>query len=226
MTEFAGQPQAVVFDLDGTLVDTADEFVVVLQQMLADYDRPKLDAKQIRKTVSNGSGALITLGFGVTPTDNDYEHLRLVFLDRYAQVLGSTAKPYPGMQSLVARLAEADIPWGVATNKFRRYAEPLMTAMNFKPATASLVTPCDVTHAKPHPEAILLSCANLGSDPGRTIYIGDHQRDIDAGRSAGCFTIAAAYGYIEDHDDPNSWQADAIAHSSEDLATMITRMMI
>lgn len=225
MTTFIGRPEAVVFDLDGTLVDTADEFVVVLQQMLADYDRPTLDAAQIRKSVSNGSGALITLGFGITPNQGDYEALRLAFLDRYEQVLGSSAKPYPGMVRLVAALAEEGIAWGVATNKFRRYAAPLMAAMNFEPPAESLVTPCDVTHAKPHPEPILLSCSNLGAAPARTLYIGDHQRDIDAGKAAGCFTIAAAYGYVEDNDDPHRWQADAIAHSSENLAAIIMRMM-
>jgi 2-phosphoglycolate phosphatase len=225
MTDFVGRPEAVVFDLDGTLVDTADEFVVVLQQMLADHGQPRLDAANIRKSVSNGSGALITLGFGVTPSHNDYEPLRLEFLDRYEQVLGSSATPYPGMVKLVAALADQGIAWGVATNKFRRYAEPLMAAMDFEPPTQSLVTPCDVTHAKPHPEAILLSCSNLEVAPARTLYIGDHLRDIDAGSAAGCYTIAAAYGYIEDHDDPFRWQADAIAHSSEDLAAMIMRMM-
>lgn len=225
MNEFIGRPEAVVFDLDGTLVDTADEFVTVLQHMLAEHGRPQLEAACIRKSVSNGSGALITLAFGVTPADSDYEPLRLAFLDRYEQTLGRSSTPYPGMLDLIAALAEHGVAWGVATNKFRRYAEPLMAAMDFVPPAGSLVTPCDVACAKPHPESILLSCKNLGANPSRTLYVGDHQRDIDAGRSAGCFTIAAAYGYIEDHDDPSQWHADAIAHSSDDLAAMILRMM-
>jgi 2-phosphoglycolate phosphatase len=225
MNTFIGRPEAVVFDLDGTLIDTADEFVVVLQHMLAAHNKPQLPAALIRKSVSNGSGALVSLAFDVTPADDDYEPLRLAFLDRYAHVLGSSAAPYPGMRALVNALAQQRIPWGVATNKFRRYAQPLMAAMDFVPPAGSLVTPCDVTEPKPHPEAILLSCENLGAKPSGTLYIGDHRRDIDAGRNAGCFTIAAAYGYLEDGDDPRDWQADAIAHTSEGLAAMIMRMI-
>ena len=225
MNAFTGRPEAVVFDLDGTLIDTADEFVVALQQMLVAHNKPQLSAELIRKSVSNGSGALVTLAFDVTPADDEYEPLRLAFLDRYTHVLGSSATPYPGMRALVNALAQQGIPWGVATNKFRRYAEPLMSAMHFVPEAGSLVTPCDVNEPKPHPEAILLSCKNLGAKPSGTLYVGDHKRDIDAGRNAGCFTIAAAYGYIEDGDDPGEWQADAIAHTSDALATMIMRMI-
>lgn len=222
---FPGRPDAIVFDLDGTLVDTADEFVTVVQAMRARYDLAPLEEQRIRRSVSNGSGALVTLALNSAPSDDNYEALRSEFLAIYATVLGQSARPYPGLEQLVVDLANAKIPWGVATNKFRRFAEPLMSAMNFNPEAGSLVTPCDVTHAKPHPESIILSCVNLGASPGRTVYVGDHKRDIDAGRTAGCFTIAASYGYIETHDDPLQWGADAIAHTSEDLATMIRRMI-
>ena len=175
--------------------------------------------------MSNGSGALVTLALDCPPSDPRYEQWRLQFLEDYEQLLGTQAKPYPGLPLLVKQLHNAGVSWAVATNKFRRYAEPLMAAMNFQPPAASLITPCDVTHPKPHPEAILLSCKNMGVEPSGAIYVGDHQRDIEAGNAAGCFTIAAAYGYIGADDDPDRWRADAIAESSEKLADMILRMI-
>jgi phosphoglycolate phosphatase len=222
---FTCQPEAVIFDLDGTLIDTADEFIRVVQLMRSQRGLPPLPNEQVRKSVSNGSGALVTLALGSEPETADHEQLRLEFLEHYERILGTSALPYQGMHELVQQLHNAGIPWGVATNKFRRYAEPLMAAMNFQPPANSLVTPCDVTHAKPHPESILLSCHNVGARPKHSLYIGDHKRDIEAGNAAGCFTIAASYGYIEDGDDPTQWEADALASSSEELVGMIMRMI-
>lgn len=216
---------AVVFDLDGTLIDTADEFIDIVQRLRAANEQPALDPTLIRKTVSNGAGALVTLALGISDTHPHYPLQRQAFLAMYADTLGKHSKPYPGLAALVKKLADNGVHWGVATNKHRRYAAPLMDMMAFEPAAASLVTPDDVRHTKPHPEAIFLSCKNLGVRPCNTIYVGDHKRDIDAGRLAGCFTIAATYGYIEDGDDPNQWQADAYADSSEALAAMIMEML-
>jgi 2-phosphoglycolate phosphatase len=218
-------PRAVVFDLDGTLVDTADEFVVVVQKLREQYELPPLPAEQVRKSVSNGSGRLVTLALGIEPGSRRYERRRREFLDIYETVLGQSAQPYPGLVRLVRELSDAGIGWGVATNKPRRFAEPLMARMPFDPPTPSLVTPCDVSHSKPHPESIYLSCSNLKVTPEETIYVGDHQRDIYAGQSAGCFSIAATYGYIEDGDNPDDWGADASADSSEALADMIREMI-
>jgi len=214
-----------VFDLDGTLIDTADEFVAVVGQLRQEHALPPMDPTVIRKAVSGGSGALVTLALDRHPHHNDYETLRDTFLDYYSNILGRVARPYPGLRELVRHLGSRGVPWGVATNKFRRFAEPLMNAMDFDPVCGCLVTPCDVAEAKPHPESILLSCTRLDARPENTVYIGDHKRDIDAGRAAGCYTIAATYGYIADDDDPDTWRADATANSSEELATMITRML-
>lgn len=225
MNDYVRRPEAVIFDLDGTLIDTAEEFVAVVQQMRANHGLSPMDQSVIRKSVSNGSGALVTLALGIEASHPEYEDYRSEFLNHYEAVLGHSAKPYPGIQALVTHLGAEGIPWGVVTNKFRRFAEPLMNAMVFRPPAQSLITPCDVVHAKPHPEPILLGCKQLSALPQRTIYIGDHKRDIDAGRRAGCFTIAATYGYIEDGDDPATWQADASVDSSEALLEMIMRMI-
>ena len=217
--------EAVVFDLDGTLIDTAPEFITIVQRLRASHGLAALDPVQVRKMVTNGSGALITLALGMTEEHPEYLTQRDIFLTLYGEILGAESKPYPGLPGLVKKLAEKNIPWGVATNKPRVYAARLMDTMAFEPAAGSLVTPDDVTHSKPHPESIVLSCKNLGVRPCNTLYIGDHKRDIDAGRHAGCFTIAATYGYLEDGDDPKLWDANAYVDSSEALAAMILEML-
>lgn len=218
------QPQAVIFDLDGTLIDTANDFIHIVQRMRRQHGLPALPPAAVRRRVSDGAGALVTLALGSAPEHPDHETLRLQFLEHYAALVGQYSQPYPGMHALVKHLGKQSVPWGVATNKARRFAEPLMTAMGFSPAAGSIVTPCDVTNPKPHPESIVLACQQLSVDPAKSIYVGDHRRDIDAGRAAGCFTIAAAYGYIDTGDYPSKWGADAIATTALDLTTMIMRM--
>ena len=118
-------------------------------------------------------------------------------------------------------LGKAGIPWGVVTNKLARFALPLMDKMGFVPVAGAIVTPDHVTHAKPHPEAVTLACHQLSCDPSETLFIGDHLRDIEAGKAAGCQTIAAAYGYLTQGESAHAWHADAVVNSSEELADLI-----
>jgi len=211
----------VIFDLDGTLVDTAGEFVVVVQQLRAEHDLPPMDSELIRTNVSNGAKALVTLSLDLRETDEDFEYKRLRLLEIYSTVLGSTATLYPGIQDLLDALHNRGISWGISTNKPRAYAEPLLERLSIQPAMGSLVCPDDVSNRKPHPEPLYLNCKQLDCAPHEAIYVGDHVRDIDAGRSAGIYTIAAAYGYIEAQDDPASWNANIIAKSSSELLSLI-----
>jgi phosphoglycolate phosphatase len=213
--------QAVIFDLDGTLVDTADEFVVVVQALRAEHALAPMDADRIRMTVSNGARALVSLGLGLAEDHPDFEQKRLRLLALYSEVLGSTAQPYPGIEELLTELAARDIGWGIATNKPRAYTEPLLQRLGLAPAPGSVVCPDDVSERKPHPESLYLNCRQLNCAPGRTIYVGDHLRDIEAGRRAGMYTIAAAYGYIEPGDDPDSWGASVRADHSTELHELI-----
>ena len=211
----------MIFDLDGTLVDTAGEFVVVVQQLRAEHDLPPMDSELIRTNVSNGAKALVTLSLDLRETDEDFEYKRLRLLEIYSTVLGSTATLYPGIQDLLDALHNRGISWGISTNKPRAYAEPLLERLSIQPAMGSLVCPDDVSNRKPHPEPLYLNCKQLDCAPHEAIYVGDHVRDIDAGRSAGIYTIAAAYGYIEAQDDPASWNANIIAKSSSELLSLI-----
>lgn len=218
-------PESVLFDLDGTLVDTAGEFVAIVQAMRSERDLQPLDEHLIRRVVSNGANALVSLAFDSEVDTPLHEALRDEFLNRYAAQLGQSAQPYPALRELVGDIARAGIPWGVVTNKLRRFAEPLMASLNFLPEANVLVTPCDVTAAKPDPEAILHACSRVSARPEGSLYIGDHARDIEAGRRAGCITIAASYGYLTGIDDPESWGADLIVDSSQELATLIRQAM-
>ena len=221
MSSAANGLRAVIFDLDGTLVDTADEFVPVVQALRAEHGHEPMDAQRIRASVSNGARALVSLGLDMHEDDPEFESKRLRLLDLYSQVLGSIARPYPGILALLDELQQRGIAWGISTNKPKAYTEPLMRKLNMQPAAGSVVCPDDVTNRKPHPESLYRNCRELDCAPHQAIYVGDHLRDIEAGRSAGMYTIAAAYGYIEPGDDPARWGADAIAINSTDLSALI-----
>ena len=161
------------------------------------------------------------LGLQTTDDHPEFERQRLRLLDLYSEVLGSLARPYPGIPALLRGLQTRGIAWGIATNKPRAYTEPLLQRIALEPTAGSVVCPDDVTDRKPHPESLYRNCRELDCSPAEAIYIGDHQRDIEAGRRAGMFTIAAAYGYIEDGDDPMGWGANITVARSEDLNDLL-----
>lgn len=218
---FPGTLKAVIFDLDGTLVDTADEFVPVVQALRAEHGRDAMDPQRIRASVSNGARALVSLGLDMDEQAPQFESKRLRLLELYSEVIGTLALPYPGIESLLQELQDRGIAWGISTNKPRPYTEPLLEKLNIQPPPASVVCPEDIGERKPHPESLYRNCLDIDCAPCDAIYIGDHTRDIEAGRRAGMYTIAAAYGYIEPGDDPARWGANAQAQNSTDLAGMI-----
>ncbi len=218
---FPTRLRAVIFDLDGTLVDTADEFIPAVQALRAEHGLEEMEPQRIRASVSNGARALVALGLGLEESAPEFEERRLRLLALYGEVLGSEARLYPGIPALLAHLQREGISWGIATNKPRAFTEPLLACLDIQPGPDSVVCPEDVTLRKPHPESLLLNCREIGCEPGEAVYIGDHQRDIDAGRSAGMYTIAAAYGYIEPDDAPQRWGANAQADSGEALLDLI-----
>jgi phosphoglycolate phosphatase len=213
--------KAVIFDLDGTLVDTADEFVVVVQALRAEHGRGAMDPQRVRASVSNGARALVSLALDMGEEETGFEQQRLRLLELYSEVLGTVARPYPGIVQLITTLEQRGVRWGIATNKPRAYTDPLLHRLDMRPQPGSVVCPDDVTERKPHPESLLRNCRDLNCTPAEAIYVGDHLRDIEAGRRAGMYTIAAAYGYIEPGDDPYGWGADAHADHSTDLHSLI-----
>ena len=164
---------------------------------------------------------MVQTALELSATDPQFETWRQQFLTLYEAELGQYSAPYPGLVELIAELHGAGVSWGVVTNKLERFAAPLMKRMPFDPPAGAVITPDHVAQPKPDPEAILLACKHLGASPKHSLFIGDHLRDIEAGKSAGCYTIAAAYGYLAAEESASLWGADAVALSSKHLADLI-----
>ena len=218
-------PLAVLFDLDGTLIDTSPEFVAIGLQLRQAAGLPAIAPEAIRRSVSDGAIGMVAAALEMATTDPTFEQWRQRFLNDYEKGLGQHSEPYPGLRALVSALGVSGIKWGVVTNKLSRFAHPLMEKMAFDPPANIVITPDDVSHPKPHPEALILACKRLNCPPDRSVFVGDHRRDIEAGNAAGCTTIAAAYGYLADGESATAWEANAIAHSSLELSQMIENQL-
>lgn len=215
------QPSTVLFDLDGTLIDTAPDFILCLNQLRQQHGLPNLPADDIRPSVSNGARAMIRVGFGLEPEHPDYLARHTAFLDLYEAGVAIETRLFEGMDTLLQSLEARNIPWGIVTNKPARFASPLIQALGLAERCASLICPDHVTQRKPDPEPLFLACQQIGADPARAIYVGDHERDIEAGRNAGMKTIAVRYGYIEAPEAVDLWQADIVANTVTDLAKLL-----
>ncbi|MFZ5723257.1 MAG: phosphoglycolate phosphatase [Pseudomonadota bacterium] len=211
----------VLFDLDGTLLDTAPDFIVVLNNMLTDRGRAPLPAQDIRAVVSNGARALVALGFGGKPGEAEFDALNVELRDRYAQHLAVHTRLFPGLENLLRKLEAQGIPWGIVTNKPSIYTLPLLDALQLRTRCASIVCPDQVTHTKPHPEPMYKACAEMNVEPARCVYVGDHERDIAAGRNAGMQTVVAGWGYIGPDEHPRDWQPDFIVDSVRALDDLL-----
>jgi phosphoglycolate phosphatase len=211
-------PQAVLFDLDGTLVDTAPDFVRVLNNMRDKYGRPALASEKIRPAVSAGARTMVKVGFPEYELESpEFAQLRQEFLDAYGADICQESQLFTGLDALLERLEARGIPWGIVTNKPRIYSEALLLALNLAQRCAVLVCPDDVSQTKPHPEPMYLACKQLNVDPIQTVYIGDHLRDIQAGNNAQMTTIAVGFGYIVEGEDINDWQANLCVQTVDDL---------
>ncbi|MGO1462687.1 MAG: HAD family hydrolase [Marinobacter sp.] len=215
------QPSTVLFDLDGTLIDTAPDFIRCLNQLRQQHGLAVLPAEHIRRSVSNGARAMVRIGFGLEPEHPDYLARHTAFLDLYEEGVAVETCLFEGMDALLRSLERRNIPWGIVTNKPARFAAPLIQALGLAERCASLVCPDHVTDRKPHPEALFLACTQIGADPGLAVYVGDHERDIQAGRNARMKTIAVRYGYIEEPESVDLWQADIIADTVNDLSKLL-----
>jgi phosphoglycolate phosphatase len=215
------QPAAVLFDLDGTLIDTAPDFIRCLNQLRQQHGLAALPAEQIRPSVSNGARAMIRIGFGLEPEHPDYLAKHSAFLDLYEAGVAVETTLFEGMDGLLTALETRNIPWGIVTNKPARFAVPLIDALGLADRCGALVCSDHVAERKPHPESLFLACRQIQAEPIKSIYVGDHERDIEAGRNAGMRTIAVRYGYLEQPEAIDLWQADVIADTVSDLAKLL-----
>jgi len=209
--------KAVLFDLDGTLLDTAPDLAAALNQLLLENSRPHLPYKTIREVVSDGAKAMIELAFNISDSDQQYPSLRQRLLEIYEENIAVHTQLFTGLDVLLERLEKNNIHWGIVTNKPRYLSVRLLEALKLRERCATLVCPDDVTHRKPHPEPLLKACKEINCLPAETIYIGDHLRDIQAGKNAGMKTISALFGYIHQDEDPLLWDADISVLKSTEL---------
>ena len=214
-------PEAVLFDLDGTLIDTAPDFIFVVNKLLAEEGRAALPDQLIRNTVSNGAKALITLAFNINEEHQKFQNYRQRLLNLYSEHLAVKSHLFQGMDLLLDSLERNEIPWGIVTNKPQQYAEPLISALALSERCSTLICPDHVKNTKPDPEALFKACGTLNTKPINSIYVGDHLRDIQAGQNAKMKTIVALFGYISPDEDPLLWGADYAATDPLDLSEII-----
>ncbi|MGB5258940.1 MAG: HAD-IA family hydrolase [Gammaproteobacteria bacterium] len=205
----AGTIRTVLFDLDGTLLDTAPDLADALNALLEENGCTPLPYAHIRPVVSHGGIALIDLGFQLQHTDPRFASLRTRLLDIYRANISRKTRPFPGMLELLERLEARAVNWGVVTNKPGWLTEPLLRDLDLFERAACVVSGDTLKQRKPHPAPMLHACAQAGSQPAQCVYVGDAQRDIEAGNNAGMHTLVALFGYIPQDDDAHTWQADA-----------------
>jgi 2-phosphoglycolate phosphatase len=213
--------KALLFDLDGTLLDTAPDFITALNRQLALHDLSSLPDEAIRLSVTNGSVGLIEAGFGMPQDDPRFEPLRAEFLELYFANLADRTALFEGLQPVLDKCVSSDIPWGIVTNKPWRYTESTLLQLDLMAGAATVICPDHVTHPKPDPEAMFLACSEIATAPADCLYVGDHARDIVAGRDAGMRTIAAGWGYIDEDEDILDWQADWVVDQSQQLYSLL-----
>ena len=215
--------RAVLFDMDGTLLDTAPDFIAVAQAMRQARGLSRIPDQRVRDVVSGGARAMVLSAFDVDPLSEEFENLRLEFLERYQEHCAIESRLYDGMEQLLKEIEQADLIWGVVTNKPLRFAEPIMQQLNLAARSAVLICPDHVSKSKPDPEPMLLACSQLGLEPSTTLVVGDDLRDIESGRAAGSRTAAVRYGYIPPHDDPDQWGADLVIDHPLELRALLHR---
>jgi 2-phosphoglycolate phosphatase len=212
---------AVLFDLDGTLADTAPDMARTVNLMRERRGLAPLPLAAVRCHVSQGARGMIGAAFEVTPEQPEFQAMREEFLDLYAGNLCVDTRLFPGMEALLDSLESRDIAWGVVTNKFERFAIPVMQGLGLAGRAAVVVGGDTCPRPKPFPDPLLFAADQIGIAPARTLYVGDDERDVMAARAAGMPVLAAGYGYLGNGSPPPAWNADAIVNSAEEIGTWI-----
>jgi phosphoglycolate phosphatase len=213
------RPRAVLFDLDGTLADTAPDLAQAVNQMRIERGLPPAPYEKLRPVASAGARGLIGAAFGLAPGQAEYEPLRVQFLDNYRAAIADKSTLFEGVPAMLAALEKNGILWGIVTNKMARLTDLLVPKIGLGHA-ACVISGDTTPHPKPHPAPLLEAAARLQLEPQDCWYVGDDLRDIQAGAAAGMPTVAAAWGYCG-HVEPTSWQADRIVDLPADLLRLL-----
>ena len=209
--------KAILFDLDGTLLDTACDLGTALNKLLEQYRLPTLSHHLIRPAAGTGCRGLLKLGMGIEQDDSRYPELCEKLLNFYETHLTDTTTFFPGMENTLALLDQHRIPWGIVTNKPAKYTDLLAEHLELNQRTSCIISGDSLTNRKPHPEPILYACNLLKQQPRHCLYIGDAKIDMQACKAAGSLGLAALYGYIAAGEDPKQWGADGYIAHPEDI---------
>ncbi len=209
--------RVVLFDLDGTLVDTAADLGCALNVMRRRRGLEALPEATLRPQSSHGTRGLLKVGFGVAPEDPEFEPLRQEFLDLYEQGMTASSVLFPGMADVLGILEGQGIDWGVVTNKPSRFTVPLLAHLGLVSRAACVVSGDTCPQSKPYPAPLLHACRTAGAEPGQCLYVGDAERDVQAASAAGMPTLIALYGYIAEDDRPGEWGGAGYIERPADL---------
>lgn len=212
---------AVLFDLDGTLVNSAPDLAFALNSVLQEQGHEPLSLEDIRPVAGHGSRGLLGLGFGITPEDDRYPPLQQRFLEIYQDNLSRETALFEGMEQVLNTIENANMIWGIITNKPSFLTQPVVDALGLSQRAACIVSGDTATHSKPHPAPMLYACDKINIPPEQCLYIGDAKRDIDAGKSVKMQTVAVRYGYLSKHDIIEDWHADQIIEHPHEILQWI-----
>jgi phosphoglycolate phosphatase len=208
---------AVLFDLDGTLADSAGDLALALNRIRESRGLPAIPPSELRPFASSGARGLLHRGMQVTPDDPEYAEMRELFLAHYERCLSETTTLFDGVDDLLDAIEARGLRWGIVTNKFERFANPVAEALGLAPRAAVVVGGDTTPHAKPHPAPLLHAARAMDVAPSACLYVGDDLRDVEAGNAAGMATIVAGYGYMGVGGDPRRWPATGWIDRPRDL---------
>ncbi len=214
---------AVLFDLDGTLIDSAPDLGAAADKMRIERGMASLPYESYRPMAGAGARGMLGVAFGLTPEHEDFPGMREEFFRNYESCMTERTFAFDGVPELIAQLVARRLPWGVVTNKSKRFTEPLTRAMPLFETAGAVVSGDTTPHAKPHPEPLYEAARRLQLDPARCLYVGDDERDVVAGLAAGMGTVAATYGYLGKQADTARWGAHAAINSPLELLQLLER---
>lgn len=215
------QVQAVLFDLDGTLIDSAPDLGAAADKIRTDRGLPALPYELYRPMAGAGARGMLQVALDMLPDHPDFEAAKEEFLTNYQNCLTQRTQAFPGVAELLLSLRAKQLVWGIVTNKSKRFTNPLVEAMPLLAQAHTVISGDTTSHAKPHPEPLFEAARRLGVDPQRCVYVGDDERDVVAGLAAGMGTVAATYGYLGQKAEVSAWGA----HAHIDLPVQLLQLL-
>jgi phosphoglycolate phosphatase len=213
--------RSVLFDLDGTLADTAPDLAFALNQQRLARGMPELSIVELRTHASSGARGLLHQGFGIHPEDTGYVEMRDEFLNIYERNLSRSSALFPGIASLLDEIEAGGLSWGIVTNKAERFTIPLLRALRLLDRAKCVICGDTTPYAKPHPAPLIEALSKIGTTAAHCIYVGDDERDVQAGHAAGMSVVVVRYGYLGNGRPPEEWGADLFIDSAAELGPIL-----